>query len=276
MDYPKQDIFSQVWLDIVFEGRNKQYGAYVLRRDASKTAMLALFIASTVFVVLLLAPMIQQRLVPRPPLATDPFDKIHIVELISPPPIEKPLPQPPAAARPLPRTSQVRMPPPVVVSAAMATEDLPSTETLQLTNPGPETIEGSPGAEIHIDIPAGHADNDAMMTEAAGQVDDLFVAVEIEPAFPGGMEAFFKYVQKNYRYPAPAVESGVKGQVILSFIVERDGSLTDIHIVRDLKFGTGEEAVRLLKASPKWSPGIQNGRKVRVAYTLPIALDLSR
>lgn len=276
MDYPKQDIFGQIWLDIVFEGRNKQYGAYVLRRDASKTETLALLIASSVFVILLLTPLIQQHLFPSTSEHLNPLEKSTVIELVSPPPVDQPLPQPPAAERPLPRTSQVRMPPPVVVSADMATEDPPSAEILKLANPGSETIEGDTGTEIHIDIPAGHAEGDAMVTETAGRGDTPFITVEIEPTFPGGMEAFLKYVQKNYRYPTQAVASGIKGQIILTFIVERDGSLTDIRIVRDLKFGTGEEAVRLLKASPRWTPGVQNGREVRVAYTLPIALDLSQ
>ncbi|MEC3879412.1 energy transducer TonB [Parapedobacter sp. 10938] len=276
MNYPKQDIFGQIWLDIIFEGRNKRYGAYVLRRDASKSAAVALFIASTAFVVLLWAPLIHQQRSPGTSAYVKPLEKTTVIELTPPPPIDKSLPEPPAAERPLPRTSQVRMPPPVVVSANRVTEDPPSTETLKLANPGPETITGDPGADIHIDIPAGHADGDAMITETAGTGNDPFVSVEIEPAFPGGIEAFLNYVQKNYRYPARAVESGVKGKIILSFIVERDGSLTDIRIVRDLKFGTGDEAVRLLKASPRWTPGVQNGREVRVAYTLPIALDLSQ
>ncbi|MGV3761856.1 energy transducer TonB, partial [Parapedobacter sp.] len=250
MDYPKQDIFGQIWLDIVFEGRNKRYGAYVLRRDASKTALIALFIASTLFVMLLLAPLIRQHLVPGTAEHFHPLEKTAVFELTPPPPIDKSLPDPPAADRPIPRTSQVRMPPPAVVSADRITEDPPSAETLKLANPGPETISGDPTADIHIDIPPGHADGDAMVTETGGIGNDPFISVEVEPTFPGGMEAFLKYVQKNYRYPAQAVESGVKGKIILSFIVERDGSLTDIRIVRDLKFGTGDEAVRLLKASP--------------------------
>ena len=72
-----------------------------------------------------------------------------------------------------------------------------------------------------------------------------------------------------------AREQGVSGKVIMQFVVERDGSLTDIKVLRDLGLGTGEEAVRLLKSMPKWKPGIQNGRPVRVAYTLPFSLNLA-
>lgn len=277
MFYPKSDIFSQGWLDVIFEGRNKQYGAYVLRRDASKQAAFALFIASTVFIISLLVPLIKSRIfsdviqsIP------EPFEKAHIIELAPPPPIDKFLPEPPASPRPAPRISQVRMPPPKVVAENQVTEEPPSATELKLVDPGSQTVEGNPNATIHIDIPSGTGQIDARITEGGGAIDEPFRSVEVEPSFPGGMEAFLKYVQKNYRYPDRAVLQGVKGKIILTFIVERDGSLTDIKIVRDLKFGTGEEAVRLLKASPKWSPGIQNGREVRVAYTLPIFLDISQ
>lgn len=100
----------------------------------------------------------------------------------------------------------------------------------------------------------------------------VFIDVEISPEPTGGMMAFREWIGQNYEFPQAAVDAGVNGTVEISFVVERDGSLSDIRIVRDLGHGTGEEAVRLFKDAPKWSPGIQNGRPVRVAYTLPIRL----
>ena len=88
--------------------------------------------------------------------------------------------------------------------------------------------------------------------------------------------AVMQWVGRNYDYPQAAIEAGVNGQVQVSFVVERDGSLTDIKIVRDLRYGTGEAAVKLLQKAEKWSPGVQNGRPVRVAYTLPIRLNLQQ
>ena len=89
------------------------------------------------------------------------------------------------------------------------------------------------------------------------------------------MTAFRKWIGDNYQYPSGAIDAGVKGTVQVSFVVEKDGSLTDIKVVRDLSYGTGQAAINLLKKAKKWSPGIQNGRPVRVAYTLPIRLDLT-
>src|SRR5690606_41239011 len=125
-----------------------------------------------------------------------------------------------------------------------------------------------------IDMPVGEGPITQAVTESFGN-DHIFEAVEVAPQPPGGMPAFLKYVGDNYRYPAQAEAQGVSGRVILTFVVETDGSLTDIKIVRDLKYGTGEEAVRVLQRAQKWSPGIQNGRPVRVQYTLPIVLNLA-
>ena len=106
--------------------------------------------------------------------------------------------------------------------------------------------------------------------------DQLFQSVEINPKPPGGMRAFMEYIGRNYDYQQEAIEEGVNGMVQVSFVVEKDGSLTDMKIVRDLGYGTGEAAIRVLQSSSKWSPAVQNGRTVRVAYTLPIRLNLQQ
>ncbi len=275
---PQQDIYSQNWLDIIFDGRNKHYGAYALRRDAAKYANMATLIASSVFVVSLLVPSIHHRLfpLPAPPAFTPALDDGVVVILEPPLPLDPSIPEPPAAVPAKPRTNHVRMPQPVVVPANRITEEPPSVAMLQLANPGSQTLEGDPAAAIQLDLPVGKGKGDAAITENGNANDVPFVSVEIDPEFPGGIPAFMAYVQRNYHYPEAAVAAGVRGQVVLQFVVERDGSLTDIKIVRDLKFGTGEAAIRLLQASPKWRPGIQNGRPVRVAYTLPIALAIGQ
>ncbi|MNX58658.1 Gram-negative bacterial tonB protein [compost metagenome] len=93
------------------------------------------------------------------------------------------------------------------------------------------------------------------------------------PRPEGGMPAFMKWVSENYNFPQSALDQGVSGVIEVSFVVERDGSLTDIVVKRDMNFGTGEAAINLLKKAKKWKAGVQNGRTVRVAYTLPIRLS---
>ncbi len=93
------------------------------------------------------------------------------------------------------------------------------------------------------------------------------VGISIKPEFPGGMEAFYKYIGDSYRVPNTR---GTSGKVIVTFVVEKDGDLSDIKVIKDFGFGTGKEAVRILKKCPKWIPGEQDGKKVRVLYMLPI------
>jgi len=102
----------------------------------------------------------------------------------------------------------------------------------------------------------------------------IFTAVEVAPSPPQGMSEFIKYIGANYVYPDEAVDQGVNGVVEVSFLVEKDGSLSNFEIKRDLKYGTGQAAIDVLKKYPeKWKPGIQSGRSVQVAYTLPIRLN---
>ncbi|HZX57408.1 MAG TPA: energy transducer TonB [Mucilaginibacter sp.] len=103
----------------------------------------------------------------------------------------------------------------------------------------------------------------------------IFTAVEHEPEFPGGIEKLYRYLGRNLRYPAAAKENNVQGKVFVTFVVEKDGSLTGIKISKSLSPETDAEAIRLMKASPKWNPGIQNGRPVRVLYTIPVDFELA-
>ena len=109
--------------------------------------------------------------------------------------------------------------------------------------------------------------------DTADSVKDL-ASIEVLPEFPGGYKAFGKYIGDNFVYSSEAKKRGVEGKIILSFVVEKNGELSRIKILKDLGFGTGEEGVRLLKESPKWKPGVQKGKNVRVAFTLPIAIKL--
>lgn len=106
--------------------------------------------------------------------------------------------------------------------------------------------------------------------------ENVFTSAEQMPEFPGGMKAFYEYLDKSFKYPAEARINNVNGKVILSFIVEKDGSLNDIKVLRGLGSGLDEEAKRVLKESPKWIPGKQNGKTVRVVYTLPMQLGLDQ
>lgn len=272
----KLDIFKTEWLDVVFAGRNKSYGAYVLRKLGPSMTAKSLFIGVAVFVLAVSTPLIVKFLDKGDKNANvDRFIETEVV-LSEPPPVDESTPPPPPPVEPPPpRVDQVRMPPPVVVEASkVKDEEPPTVEELRKADPGPKTIEGDPTAEIRIDLPVGEGPKEQLVTESVGE-NHIFESVEVPPQPPGGMANFLRYIGNSYQYPAQAEAQGVSGRVILTFVVERDGSITDIKIVRDLKYGTGEEARRVLERAQKWSPGIQNGRPVRVQYTLPIVLNLA-
>ncbi len=103
----------------------------------------------------------------------------------------------------------------------------------------------------------------------------IFTAVEKDPRFPGGIDGFYKFLTQNLKYPTEARQNNIQGKVFLTFVVERDGNLSDIKVVRSLSSETDAEALRLVKSPPKWEPGMQNGVAVRVQYTMPVNFSLA-
>jgi len=271
----QSSILSKKWLDLVFDGRNKLYGAYVIRKKAKSDLTRALFAGVILFLSMVLIPIILHHMQGKQvvPDTSDQtpvvFEDIPVQRKVK----EEVMVMPQAVAKAKSRVDQVKLTTPKVVPHEMATEEPPTIKELAKANPGPTTVAGDPTAPIAIDMPTDVAGEMTAITEGDGE-GTIFVAAEVSPVFPGGMKAFFEYVARHYQYPMAAKEQGIKGRLVLSFIVERDGSLTDIQVVRDLGLGTGEEAVRLLRDAPKWKPGIQNGRPVRVRYQLPIALQI--
>lgn len=260
----KLDILKNQWLEIVFEGRNKIYGAYELRKTSSITTLKALLVGSAVFALAISAPLIWNML-PDSNADDESLDK-KIVTIKLPPKQEKPKENIPPPPPPPPKVDQVKFVKPVVAKADEVTEEPPKIAEIKDKKLGAETIKGDPDAELTVEPvgngPADVVEEDNSIYNTAG--------IEVKPAFPGGMDKFYKYVGNNYRTPE---EEGLKGKVYVTFVVEKDGSLTDIKVIRDIGFGTGKEAIRVLKSSPRWVPGEQNGKKVRVLYSLPITIQ---
>ncbi len=104
--------------------------------------------------------------------------------------------------------------------------------------------------------------------------EEIFIVVEDQPEFPGGDAARIRFLSENIRYPQMARESGIQGTVFVTFVVERDGSITDVRVIRGIGGGCDEEAIRVIQAMPSWTPGRQRGRPVRVQFTMPIRFTL--
>jgi len=271
----KLDIFRKEWLEVVFTDKNKNYGAYQLRKSNGTNTTKALLIGSVVFLVLFFSPKIY-GLIKGSGDQEEEQMKAQEVVIAPPPPVNPETPPPPPVEPPPPKVDQVKMPPPIVKpDEQVRDEEPPTVEKLKEADPGQRDIKGDPTADIVIATPVGEGPK----REAAVAVDDNqvydFVSIEKQPEFPGGLAKFYKYLGNAIKYPPMAQENNVQGKVFLSFVVEKDGKLTDITVTRGLGSGTDEEAIRVLKASPRWNPGIQNGKPVRVKYNINVNFTLN-
>ena len=261
----KLDLVKNQWLEIVFEGRNKMYGAYELRKSVTKNTVRSFIIGTILFTILVSIPTIVSMI---PKSSEDVAIDTKITAVKLPPKKEKPkdanLPPPPP---PAPKVDQVKFVKPVVAKADEVVEEIAVVKDLKDKNIGKEAIKGNPDAELTIE--PVHGTGTAAVVEEDNTVYNT-AGIEVKPEYPGGIEKFYAFVQKNYQMPD---EEGLKGKVYVTFVVEKDGSLTDIKVLRDIGYGTGKEAIRVLKATPRWSPGEQNGKKVRCTYSLPISLS---
>lgn len=260
----KLDLLKTSWTEIVFEGRNKSYGAYELRKSNPTVTWKAFGIGALVFAFLVSIPMWAGLI----DFSSNDDDaaldkKIVTVKL---PPKEKPKENIPPPPPPPPKVDQVKFVKPVVAKAEEVVEEPPKIKEIVDKKLGAETIKGDPDAELTVE-PVGNGPKDVV--EEDNNIYNT-AGIEVKPDFPGGIEKFYKFVAKNYQVPE---EEGLKGKVFVSFVVEKDGSLTDIKVIRDIGYGTGKEAIRVLKSCPKWNPGEQNGKKVRVLYSLPINIQ---
>ena len=256
--------------DIVFEGRNKAYGAYVLRQEYGQHIRKATVIGVSLAALLLAIPVVIQHVWPTaPPVVEIPVIP-PVVTILDRVTIEPTTP-PAAAVRP----TVVVTPPRSFPTRVVPDEQVPVTQPQdQITAPpidGPVAIgtvaQDGTGATMGTVVGTG---NDTAVKTVEPAVTKPFVHVEEMPEFAGGQAALMKYLQRQLRYPSPALRAGVEGQVFISFTVNADGTIQDVTVLKGLGYGTDEEASRVIRQMPAWKPGYQNHRAVPVRYSLPI------
>lgn len=259
--------------DIIFLNRHREYGAYDLRKAYPKVLRNAVLLGIGIFLLIFIIPTIYGRL--KPNEIEYSTTEVKLTDINLAPKEEKPLPEL-EKPKELPKQTTVRYLVPEVQKDPKIEELPPPVEDMEKANPGPETVEGTGDDDIAIvappeDTPAPEATKSA---EVEAKEPEIFERVEIQPEFAGGMEAFRSFLTKNLRYPNAAQRSNVQGKVYLNFTVEPDGSLSNINVLRGIGFGCDEEALRVMKLTPKWKPGKQSGRAVRVKFTMPIVFAL--
>ncbi|SEM90664.1 outer membrane transport energization protein TonB [Chitinophaga rupis] len=271
-------ILKADFLDILFEGRNKEYGAYELRRKYEKRVRNALIGTASVallcvggYVVSNIIKGIEDRN-PKKPV----IEQIKMEDIKLPDDPKTPPPPPPPPAPPPPVKPSVQFTPPVIKkdNEVPPEEEPPKVEEIKDKAVSTKTMEGDPNG-IDPGLLEDSKGTGVVEAPPPPPKEEIFTFVEQPPTFPGGEEALAKYLSKNIRYPRVAQENGISGTVFVQFVVDSEGTIKDVKTVGAAKGGGLEdEAVRVVKTMPKWKPGKQNGRQVSVQFNLPIRFTL--
>lgn len=262
-------VVSESRNDLVFADRNKEYGAYEIRRRYNRTVAVALGITIAAFAVLVSIPAIMDWINSQKEEQVTAVD-ITPTDLTAPPPLDETEPPPPPPPPP-PVLETVKFTPPVVTDEEVK-EDPPPVQTEETPQISTVTQEGNGDQDIVIPDATGPA-----VVEPAA--DQIFTVVEQAATFPGGEAAMQKWIANRIDqkgYPAMEREAGISGTCYVTFVVEKDGSITDIKLLRGVSGGPGYNklAQEVVKEMPPWKPGKQNGHEVRVQFNLPIRFTL--
>ena len=246
------------FIDLLFEKRNKEYGAYQLRKKYNAVVIGGLIIASLLFSLAVILPFVIRPSEDKVLTGGSRYVQVQMENLDTP--IEEivipPAPPPPEAVK---IQEIVKYVPPVVVDSILTDEKLMATA---------DDFLNQPTEEVSDFIGDGNGDN-LMAGDGLGESDEPFVMVEIMPLFKGGdINKFREWVQKRTNYPQAAIDNRIQGRVMLTFIVEPDGSVSNVTVLKSVDPIIDIEAVKSIEASPKWSPGLQRGKPVRVRYSM--------
>lgn len=274
----KIDLISSDWVDLVFEGRNKAYGAYRLRKSTTKRNILAMvavvLLLIVAFIILTVKNFVdeQRAKVAMTQVAEltnydQPKKKVEVKQ-------KKVEVEPERVVERV--KSSIKFTAPVIKKdeEVKPDEELKTQDELMSTKTaiGTFDVKGNDDANGEI-LKAKEviAEPEPPKHEEENKVFDI---VEQQPLFPGGPAALMKYLSENTKYPVVAQENGVQGRVTVQFVVEKDGSISDVHVLRGVDPSLDKEAVRVVKSMPRWTPGKQNGITVRVNYRVPVLFRL--
>lgn len=256
--------------DLLFRGKNKDYGAYFLRKMYPENIKKSLLIFLALVCAIALSYVIYDKL----------KDKVNfgevktvkkVTELKAPPPLEdKKQPPPPPPPPPPPVKATIQFVPPKVVEVAAPEEEIKTVEEVVESKAAIATSTVV-GQDLPDDI--GLEDSKGTAVEAPKQ-QEPFTFVEQMPEFPGGEDALMSYLSRNIKYPAYAQENEIEGTVMINFVVGPDGTISQAKVTKGIKGGCDEEALRVVRSMPKWKPGKQGGQAVPVYFDVPVIFTL--
>ena len=271
----KIDLTSKDWCELIFEGRNKAYGAYSMRQGSAKRHNMATLIVVVAVILIIVLPMLIKFITPEKEnkivvtevttLAKLPDAEIKRNEELQP--AMRPTTPPP------PLKSSIKFTAPVIKKDEEVGEEdeIKSQDELAARGnvaisvadvKGNDEIDGQDIADF----------KDFIAPEV--EEEEVYIAVEEMPMFPGGEEALMKYIRDHLQYPQIAVERGLEGRVTVRFVVNKDGYVQDVTVLRGVHELLDREAVRVIQSLPRFAPGRQNGNAVNVYYNVPVAFRL--
>ena len=277
------DLSSSEWIDLIFEGKNKNFGAYTLRRASAKRhnrAMLVILVVLLIVALLgLLANTVLQQADARPEAQVEQALIDYSTEDQQDDEPEEPeqqrveeqLPE----ALPEEILNTVKATELAIVRDEEVVEEIKSQDDLKDTDTAVGTTDFDKGTD-DLNVVREHKNEIIVEEKKPEPVDDnkVFDVVEQKPQFPGGEAALLKYVAEHIRYPAMAQENNIQGRVVVQFVVTKTGAVGEVKVVRGKDPDLDKEAVRVVKSLPKFVPGKMNGHAVNVWYTLPIQFKL--
>lgn len=274
------DLIDNKWADLMFENRNKEYGAYVLRRQTTSRNIKSIIIVLILF-ALVMAYMVAMN-------AYNEYQKAHqaqtqVTELTA---LAEQKKEAKVERKEVVKQEKVEQ----VVEKVKSSIKFTAPVIKKDDEVRPEDEMKSQDEIMNSKVAVGFANvvgndesgevlkaKEVLVTEPVKPKEEenkVFDVVEQMPSFPGGMAALMAYLQKSIKYPPVAEENGIQGRVICTFVVERDGRVTDVRVAKSVDPSLDKEAVRVVSAMPAWIPGKQNGQSVRVKYTLPVTFRL--
>ena len=274
------DLIDNRWSDLMFENRNKEYGAYVLRRQTTSRNIKSIIIVLILF-ALVMAYMLAMN-------AYNEYQKAHqaqtqVTELTA---LQEQKKEAKVERKEVVKQEKIEQ----VVEKVKSSIKFTAPVIKKDDEVRPEDEMKSQDEIMNSKVAVGFANvigndengevlkaKEALVTEPVKPKEEenkVFDVVEQMPSFPGGMAALMAYLQKSIKYPPVAEENGIQGRVVCTFVVERDGSVTDVRVAKSVDPSLDKEAVRVVSAMPRWIPGKQNGQSVRVKYTLPVTFRL--
>ena len=274
------DLIDNRWSDLMFENRNKEYGAYVLRRQTTARNI------KSIITVLILFAIVMVYMVAKN--AYDDYQAKHqaqtqVTELTA---LQEQKKEAKVERKEVVKQEKIEQ----VVEKVKSSIKFTAPVIKKDDEVRPEDEMKSQDEIMNSKVAVGFANvigndeygevlkaKEALVTEPVKPKEEenkVFDVVEQMPSFPGGMAALMAYLQKSIKYPPVAEENGIQGRVVCTFVVERDGSVTDVRVAKSVDPSLDKEAVRVVSAMPRWIPGKQNGQSVRVKYTLPVTFRL--